>query len=216
LLDGDEILIYGTFPYNHDSDFDTYSDGLELFIGTDPMTFTTEEEFLRKIRQLNHPLQIRSPENGKMYDSGNIPIQVVSAVELTEAWFRYRVYDINNASHGAWSENYTLSFKRVTTYSLGAWTSNEINFANGSMYQLEVYGIAPEFSYETSDRQLSNVLLTNDVVFEVSNTYWLGINPTYFYAGGGVLTTGVLMAVLTRRGTITPKNWISKLRRGKQ
>ncbi|MHA2503590.1 MAG: hypothetical protein ACXAE3_12055 [Candidatus Kariarchaeaceae archaeon] len=216
LMDGDEILVYGTLPYSADSDFDTYSDGLELLVGTDPLVFTSQEEFLDAVRRMNSPLQIRSPEHGRSYLNGDIEVQVVSAVKLSEAYFRYRVYDPKNESHGEWEGPFDLQFKQVTEYSLGAWESSEVQFENGTIYQLEAFGLATEYKYETSDQELKDVLLTIRSVFAVNNTYWLGIHPNVWIGGGAAIAITGVIGLLSRRGVISISSPFKRLRGGKK
>lgn len=39
LYDWDELNVYGTDPYNVDTDGDTMTDGYEVYIGSDPLTY---------------------------------------------------------------------------------------------------------------------------------------------------------------------------------
>ncbi|MFW9777774.1 MAG: hypothetical protein ACFFE8_02890 [Candidatus Heimdallarchaeota archaeon] len=61
LLDGAEWQIYGTNASNWDTDNDTFSDGLEILVGTDPLTFTNASVMYGVLDIYRGGLAITSP-----------------------------------------------------------------------------------------------------------------------------------------------------------
>jgi len=186
LMDGDEILVYGTLPYSADTDFDGYSDPLELWIGTDPLVFTSEEEFLAAVLRLTSPLQMKSPVHNGTYAAGSISFEMLNLTTLNrdQVYFRYRMIsgsetttpttspvtsqvpnDTTAIVVGNWSENYKLKYQGYSR-----WTHGGIIFEEGE-YELQVFGLAVNYSYPTSpDRFIDSVLLENAIKFHVVKT----------------------------------------------
>ncbi|RMG36120.1 MAG: hypothetical protein D6732_08625 [Methanobacteriota archaeon] len=220
LIDSDEILVYGTAPYSEDTDFDGYSDSLELFVGTDPLVFTTEEEFLGAFQKLRSPIKITSPENGKTYSENKISVVIESSTPLNEAYMRYRVYNDPNFNE-TWSENFTLSKRFNVKFGVETWETDAITFQNDTTYLVEVYAFAKSYRYPTSDQELENVQFRLVSVFHINASSILGINTRYYFIGAGVLLGGVVFWVLIKRGlpeTVNKatKKVASKVRRKKK
>jgi len=82
LADGAEVYLYGTNCSYWDTDNDTYSDGLEVMVGTDPLNFTSEEEMAAALAALKHGLIVISPlENGE-YAPANYTFIVYNATPV--------------------------------------------------------------------------------------------------------------------------------------
>ncbi|MHA1966208.1 MAG: hypothetical protein ACW964_00275 [Candidatus Hodarchaeales archaeon] len=202
LMDGDEILVYGTQPFNPDTDYDGYSDPLELWIGTDPLTFTSEEEFLAMVLRLTSPLQMKSPEHNETYAAGTISFEMLNLTTLSlnkdEVYFRFRKIssgeEINQTTNQSitheWSDNYTLKYQGYSRWSHGG-----INFGTGE-YELQVFGLATDYSYPTSpDRIIGSILLKNAIRFYVikEEVDWgpiiiLGFSSVIVLAGAAFIT----------------------------
>lgn len=167
LMDGEEVLIYGTQPYNADTDYDGYSDSLELWIGTDPLVFTSPEEFLAEVNRLTSPLQFKSPEHRGTYNAGPINIEMFNLTALENVQFRYQ--EIKNATESnetesiGWSDNYTMTYKGFSR-----WTHKALTFEEGK-YELQVVGLAFNYSYPaTPDIVFENKSLMNTIIFSVT------------------------------------------------
>ncbi len=129
LLDGDEVNEYGTNPANSDTDGDGYSDGIEITIGTDPLSYTTQEEFENYLATArgNQTLHILLPkEDSNVYI--DTPVQVVNLTDFQEVWYRYR-------NDSDWSEDISMIYKS----SVQQWYNDTTQWYPGS-YELEVYG----------------------------------------------------------------------------
>lgn len=136
ILDGDEYYRLGTQPNNPDTDNDTYTDGFELLVSTDPLTFTTPEEMEARLKELRGPLLTISPRLGGEYNVSNIPLVAFNITSLTEAWYRYRLLD-----EPTFGNNISLSY---TNYSNpGFWVDLSSNFDTEGVYVLETFGRKP-------------------------------------------------------------------------
>jgi hypothetical protein len=104
LSDGVEIYDLGTNPVNPDTDGDGYTDGAEVAAGTDPMKFTSPEEYAETLDELRAGKIIRIiyPTNTSMYDR-TADLRVVNFTSVRSVWFRY-----NDGS--GWSNNFTLTY----------------------------------------------------------------------------------------------------------
>jgi len=71
LMDGAEVYFYKTNCTLWDTDNDTYSDGLEVMIGTDPLTFTTREQYLEALQAFDRGVVVISPIQGGTYAPSN-------------------------------------------------------------------------------------------------------------------------------------------------
>ncbi|UCG03869.1 MAG: hypothetical protein JSW11_07760 [Candidatus Heimdallarchaeota archaeon] len=200
IMDGDEILVYGTLPYTADTDLDGYSDPLELWIGTDPLRYTPEEDFLAAVLRLTSPLQMKSPMHNGTYSAGAISFELLNLTSLTHVSFRYREVtesEITNqsttptsipTSTPATTPATTTSTIPITTTTnesstdewqgnftmkyqgYSRWTHSAKNFDEGE-YEIQIFGLAPDYSYPTSpDRVIGTVLLENTIRFRVVKT----------------------------------------------
>jgi hypothetical protein len=174
IMDGDEILVYGTQPFNGDTDYDGYSDPLELWIGTDPLVYTSEDEFLTMVLRLTSPLQMRSPEHNETYAAGTISFEMLNLTTLSlnqeEVYFRFREISSGEESNQTtnqsipyeWSDNFSLKYQGYSRWSHGG-----IDFGTGE-FELQVFGLATNYSYPTSpSRIIGSILLKNSIRFYV-------------------------------------------------
>ena len=169
LGDGEEVHVWGTYPNNWDTDGDSYSDGFEVMVGSNPTSFTTPEEMEAILSQHKYPLVIWSPKNQTNYAEGNISVVVLNLTRLDDVWYRYKM-----KSDGEWSQNITLEFS--SDYIPGFWLDDSVHFSKG-LYKIQVFG-----------------KLSSGKVFHVESTF--GVNLTastpfyenpWFLAGVGTL-----------------------------
>lgn len=204
LMDGEEILTYGTKPFEADSDGDGYSDSLELFLGTDPLSNTTEHVFLDIVGRLTSPLRFVRPEHNKTFDTVTMSVEILNLTALDSAWVRYREIDDSSryevADSDEWSENISLKYGHgFFGVQEGTWSSPSIKFENGKEYELQVFGLASNYTYPTApDRPLPQVLLTNKIQFLVDNNNPLGL-PTNFFVNVGL---GVMFILVASAGVL--------------
>ena len=176
----------------------------ELWIGTDPLKYTSEEEFLAAVLRLTSPLQMKSPEHNTTYTSDSLSFEMLNLTILDTAsvYFRYRKINdekstdetSNQTLPSTWSQNYSLTYKGYSR-----WTHGAIPFANG-VYELQVFGLATDYSYPTSpDRIIGSILLTNSLRFRVAypGVDWETIIVYGF--SGAMLLAGVALVVFFLR-----------------
>ncbi|MHA2376554.1 MAG: hypothetical protein ACXAB9_10335, partial [Candidatus Thorarchaeota archaeon] len=125
LLDGDEYYIYGTDP----GDGDGYSDGLEVALGLDPLSFTTKQEFelaLAVERGIN-TIRILLPVAGaEVYQ--DTQVSVVNFTNFQDMWFQY-----DNGT--GWIGNTSLEYNAPA----GQWQSIGHRWSPGNI-SLQVFG----------------------------------------------------------------------------
>ncbi len=197
LMDGDEILVYGTQAFNPDTDYDTFSDSLELWIGTDPLVFTPADEFLKAVNRLTSPLQLKTPTHEGIYKAGALNIEMFNLTTLKEStvYFRYRELDNNFDVVSDWSDNFSMSYKGYSR-----WVHNAITFSEGT-FELEVYGNATAYTIPSSpDLIIGEEQLTNSIIFYVSKTEF-DWTPIIVLGGTSVMILSAigLAAFLIRR-----------------
>ncbi|MHA1929059.1 MAG: hypothetical protein ACTSV2_10845, partial [Candidatus Thorarchaeota archaeon] len=133
LLDGDEVFIHGTHPAKSDTDGDGYGDGLEVALGLDPLTFTTQDEFETALAEQRGEYSMRIMTPGEGQDAyQNTPVSVVNYTAFQDMWFIYD--DVDNTTD-TWSDPYNLTYVPET----GLWQSIEVRWDPGT-YDLRVYG----------------------------------------------------------------------------
>ncbi|NWF95787.1 MAG: hypothetical protein HXY34_06560 [Candidatus Thorarchaeota archaeon] len=129
LLDGAEYYVYGTSPLKMDTDKDGYSDGLEVSLGLDPLTFTSKHDFelaLAVMRGVS-TIRVMIPLTGaRTYQ--DTQVSVANFTPFQDVWFRY-----NNGT--GWSNNISLSYNPAA----GMWQSTGHRWSTGNI-SLEVYG----------------------------------------------------------------------------
>ncbi|MHA1781749.1 MAG: hypothetical protein ACTSYL_12885 [Candidatus Thorarchaeota archaeon] len=129
LLDGDEYYVYGTDPTKTDTDGDGYSDGTEIAVGTDPLVFTSQDEFemALAIARGTATMKILMPVAGsEVYQ--DTAISVVNFTAFQDMWFQY-----NNGS--GWSDEYALEYNPAAQQ----WQETNFTWAPGN-YTLRVFG----------------------------------------------------------------------------
>ena len=117
---------------------------------------------------------MRTPEHNKTYAAGTISFEMLNLTTLSldqkEVYFRFRKIssseEINQTTNQSitseWSNNYTLKYQGYSRWSHGG-----INFETGE-YELQVFGLATDYSYPTSpDLIIGSILLKNSIRFYV-------------------------------------------------
>ena len=183
LIDGGEVLVYGTDPVLWDTDNDTFSDGLEILVGSNPLVSTSKEEMNELLKRLSNPILIVSPNINQIYGKGKIPVQVMNMTEVTEAWYRYRI------DGGDWSDNITLTYN--SDVRPGLWEDTEAEWTIEGVYELQAFG-----------KTFNGSIIQDTITFEIAGGSALS-NP--YVIGGGVAAIGLAAAsgttvLLKRRG----------------
>lgn len=132
ISDGIEVYVFGTDPANNDTDGDGFGDGAEVSVGTDPLTPTSEEEYLSALLGLlsgKNRIVIISPRNGTLIDFTS-DVRVVNATPIKNMWFRYR-----EIGSDEWSDNISLTYDPASYQ----WVYSNITW-NETSYEIEVYG----------------------------------------------------------------------------
>jgi hypothetical protein len=173
LLDGDEYYIYHTLANSSDTDGDGYADGTEISIGTDPLVFTSKDEFEKILTTTrgSKTIDILLPRAGKK-NYQNTPIRVVNLTDFQEMKFRYRKSIVEN-----WSEYSTLRYEVAKQQ----WVNDSIRWENGT-YKLQVSGL-----------DLSGITHMVEIEFIVQE----GDEPNYWLWGGiiGAVAVGSIIAI---------------------
>jgi len=104
LSDGLEVYEFKTVPSEYDTDKDGYSDGAEVAAGTDPLMFTSKEEYQQALDTLRAGRNIRiiSPLNATTLDR-NISVRALNSTPIETMWFQY------NDGTG-WPQNFTMEY----------------------------------------------------------------------------------------------------------
>ena len=129
LLDGDEYYIYGTDPAKTDTDGDSYSDGLEIALGLDPLVFTPSEEFELNLAVARGQATMRimlPKENAEVYQDQQVA--VANFTPFQDVWFRY-------FNGSGWSGNYTATYSPAA----GMFQSVGLTWSPGNI-TLQVFG----------------------------------------------------------------------------
>ncbi len=94
LLDGAEVYVHKTDPTNWDTDNDTYSDGLEVMLGLDPLTYTTPEEFWAALQAnqelLEQGILVISPVDEGTYAPSNYTFILYNVTTVNATWYQLR------------------------------------------------------------------------------------------------------------------------------
>lgn len=133
LFDGEEYYVIGTDPRKADTDEDGYSDGIEITVGTDPLVFTTREEFNNALALLQgeNSLVILQPRGDvKVYE--NTAVEVANLTDFQEIWYRSRLVEENVS----WSANKSLEYNPVGQM----WQDTNASWTPGPN-EMEVFGI---------------------------------------------------------------------------
>lgn len=184
LLDGAEYYEYGTDPLNPDTDGDGYGDGLEITVGTDPLTYTSKEEFEIHLATTRgqFTMKITIPvEGAQAYQ--NTQITVINYTDFQDMYFRF-----NNGS--GWSENYTMEYFP----SGSVWTSVDMRWDPGE-YEVQVFGI-----------NNTGIIHAQTVHFTVQP----GDDPWLLYLIAGIAVAGVAIVSVGYVGH--RKGWWSRLK----
>lgn len=192
LFDGFEVYTSFTDPTLWDTDGDTYSDGLEWFVGTDPLTNTSSEDMTAALNLIGlDAMMILSPVS-KEYQTTTIPIVVYDNSESVSS-MEYRYREVN----GTWSLAESLSEDGSTNYWYG---TLELEYVNAT-YEFEVVG------EKSGDNLISTVTfdiylnpLSFEVVSPLAMTY-IGIKSLPIQVSAGLNYTDVWFTIRYPNGT---------------
>ncbi|MHA2203543.1 MAG: hypothetical protein ACW991_07620, partial [Candidatus Hodarchaeales archaeon] len=127
LIDGEEWLEYGTNATNWDTDNDTFSDGLEILLGTNATAYTNASDIYAKLDDYRGDLVITSPIT-TTYETESISITATNFTALSSVRYRFTNGPI---SHEETEMNYNnRQFQ---------WQSQLLTLSKGA-YTLEVIG----------------------------------------------------------------------------
>ncbi len=87
LMDGLEVYLYGTNATMWDTDLDTYGDGLEIMVGTDPLVFTTKEEFEAALAR-----------SGQLIEEGVIVLTPLEDGVYPSTYYTFIVYNVTSVN----------------------------------------------------------------------------------------------------------------------
>jgi hypothetical protein len=147
LFDGLEVYEVGTDPTLWDTDNDTFSDGLEYLLGTDPLANTTLDEIRALLEGQLNIIKILSPAN-KIYHSTTIPV-IVYDVSQSVTSMEYRYRDISDIS---WNIPETMTEDSGTD---DYWSGSDLVLpVENVTYELEVT------AQTTSDTLTTNVIFS--------------------------------------------------------
>lgn len=169
ILDGTEVYVYATHAAKWDTDEDTYSDGLEIALGLDPLTFTTPDEFEMALATARgqFSMLMANPKNGtKVWQ--NSPVQVYNLTTFQEMWYQY-----DNGT--GWSDPVDLAYVGNSM-----WHNDTIRWTPGE-YILRVYGKTPE-----------GVTHAMEITYIVQ----AGDDPTWMYILGAAIGIGAFASIL--------------------
>jgi hypothetical protein len=127
LLDGLEWQIHGTDAGNWDTDNDTFSDGLEILVGTDPLTATNETVMFEALDIYRGDLLITSPIE-TTYETDTLTITTTNMTAFSSVKYRF--------AKGPTSHEYNLLTYNPRQYQ---YESALLTLPKGS-YLLEVIG----------------------------------------------------------------------------
>ncbi|MHA2172230.1 MAG: hypothetical protein ACXAB7_20345, partial [Candidatus Kariarchaeaceae archaeon] len=130
LLDGLEWQIQGTDPSNWDTDNDTWGDGLEVMVGTDPLTFTNLSEMYQALDQYRDDLVITSPIETS-YETETLTITTTNLTTFLGVQYRFSDGPVSNEL-----TDMTYNYRQYQ------YESNLLTLSKGS-YLLEVVGTRP-------------------------------------------------------------------------
>ncbi|MHA1971687.1 MAG: hypothetical protein ACTSW1_01770 [Candidatus Hodarchaeales archaeon] len=133
LLDGLEWQKYGTNASNWDTDNDSFSDGLEVLAGTDPLTKTNVTEMNAALDAYRDDLMVTSPID-TTYTTTTITITATNLTTFSSLQYRF----VNGpVTTGEKPLNYNARQYQ--------WESRPLDLSKGS-YTLEIKGIRPDES----------------------------------------------------------------------
>lgn len=180
LLDGDEYYIHHTYPNATDTDMDGYSDGLEVILGTDPLTPTnfSDYEYHIMMKRAKYSMELLLPVDGAQVFP-TTDIHVVNYTDFDEMYYRYKKLDNGDT----WTDNFTLSYDSE----IQQWT-NDTTWELGD-YALEIYA-------QEEDGTLHLIYIEFEVIEEEGLAWWVYVLGG---AGGSVFlgtATVVVMAII--------------------
>jgi len=90
LMDGNEVYLYGTNCTDWDTDNDLFSDGLEVMIGTDPLHYTSWEEYFEAITAYDKGIVVISPIQNGVYSPSNFTFMIYNASPVLDVSYQMR------------------------------------------------------------------------------------------------------------------------------
>ena len=183
LGDGAEVYLYETNCTNWDTDNDTFSDGLEVMIGTDPLVFTTWEEYLAAISAFERGVVVISPVQGGIYSPSNFTFMVYNASPVLDVSYQMK------KGKGDFGENVSMHFENISQ----TWMSTGDYIGPGS-YEVNFFVHHPDDSF-------TNITRT----FKVEGAPVVGIQWVFVGVGCGAAAgvAGTLTFYLARAGKLS-------------
>ncbi|MFX1516183.1 MAG: hypothetical protein ACFFC6_07735 [Promethearchaeota archaeon] len=133
LIDGEEWLEYGTNASNWDTDNDTFSDGLEILLGTNATEYTNASDIYAELDAYRGDLVITSPIT-TTYETESISITATNFTTFAGVKYRF--------TNGPISHGETEMIYNNKQYQ---WQSQLVSLPQGA-YTLEVVGTKPDAS----------------------------------------------------------------------
>jgi hypothetical protein len=182
LVDGAEVYLYGTNCTLWDTDNDTFSDGLEVMVGTDPLTFTTLEEFRDAVQAFEKGVVVVSPVQGGIYSPSNFTFIIYNASPVLDINYQMR------KGSKDFSDNVTMHFSMKTS----TWMSTG-DYISGGDYEVKFYIHHPDDSYTVVTR-----------TFVVEGAAVVSYTWVFVGLGGGIATgaAGTAVFYLARAGKL--------------
>ncbi|NPD88140.1 MAG: hypothetical protein HGN29_05435 [Asgard group archaeon] len=183
LGDGAEVYLYGTNCTLWDTDNDTFSDGLEVMVGTDPLTFTTLEEFRDAIQAFERGVVVVSPVQGGIYSPSNFTFIIYNASPVLDVTYQMR------KGSDDFSDNVSMHFSMETS----TWMSTGDYISSGD-YEVKFYVHHPDDTYTVVTR-----------TFVVEGTAVVSYAWVIAGVGGGIATgvAGTAIFYLARAGKLS-------------
>ena len=182
LGDGAEVYLYGTNCTLWDTDNDTFSDGLEVMVGTDPLTFTTLEEFRDAVHAFERGVVVVSPVQGGIYSPSNFTFIIYNASPVLDINYQMR------KGSNDFSDNVSMHFSIETS----TWMSTG-DYISGGDYEVNFYVHHPDDTYTVVTR-----------TFIVEGTAVVSYTWVFVGVGGGIATgvAGTAVFYLARAGKL--------------
>ncbi|MHA2297244.1 MAG: hypothetical protein ACXAEU_04705 [Candidatus Hodarchaeales archaeon] len=197
LFDGKEAYEVGTSPIKWDTDNDTFSDGLEHYVGTDPLTHTSLEDMKSALEGALDAVIILSPTK-TTYDITTIPVLAFDASgEVISMDYRYR--EVN----GSWSSNIPMI---ANVSSPAYWSGSDLILpTNNATYEFEITGTKTDLTTITSKVEFNIELLPVtdiEIISPLANmTYKVYVIPINVRVGKDI--SNVTFSILFPNGTWT-------------
>lgn len=143
LADGLEFYGYHTNASNWDTDNDSFGDGFEILLGSDPLTPATDSsEIYKALDNLNRTVILLLPRNAKPVKVNNVPLvaKILGNVTATQVSYRIRSLDPKEEWSGPALFNYNLKHDQ--------WESSR--YLRNGLYEVEVTVLDDEGKSDTN------------------------------------------------------------------